>query len=917
MISKLFTTTTSYAIVFLASTTDAVTLTPLDGATAQHAVTFLDYAPIKANPASVQVFADRAWPFISVTDFPDDCQYMRGWQAVKNTPSSEVQWKFESDADITVFVDMWSGQEAAGFENWPDFGSYTNSCRASSVFKQGNPAQKRVYQQHFGPGTVELYGQSWNGGGNYMVFVCPGTLQPISCDPAPAPSDQWIVTPVAGATPQHDVEFIDYPELQANLATTNVFADRLHKFITLGNYPTECKFMRGSTSVKMTAGTETQWSFNTNWDATVFVEMWGGQEGAGFSHWADRGDYVDSCRESSVFIESNPRMHVYQKHYPQGQVDLGGQQWGGSGVYLVFVCPRNVAPLANPCPSNEAPSCPAGFEEVAGTSGFFTASTFTDIHDCADWCLDEEACHSFQFSLTGRVQNHNCLLNLAAVAQSPTPRDGFVMCREEAAGQVDCGADGYKLVMRQTYPFYYGSEHRKLPRNNACPDQTGCRVVDGDYECRMALRSLGLASQSPLAIGDFGLAEPAGCFVVPGAAGNLFKFNSNMSSVSKNAAYQPICRCDMTHDILNHNSNDPTSDNYSILGQLENFRMPNNELQFKFVIENFRNQVGTAYEPFEWAQTSNPVTARDQVITGYRPISNPSVAAPKPTAWGNGLRPSSRPDMCLLDGGQGSNWWYAFACYDKVPATWSDGVRGYPAFNGSQLWNELWMKCPHHHAGTNGCQTFESDLFTADDTCLGVNHFAEVDSCPQDFPTPLTKDECERLGNTARPSWALYQNPVYGGEVTSYRHGTIRLGTNGEACYWNHAQNMYVWISDENATVAQADDFALVCRQQLQPVDCSTYGRRNSCNREGSCVWVGSPQSGQCQHESDEQTCNLFSKQQCLDQRDRCLWPERVGLPRSVGCQAAHEVDCAQLTTRRDCRRARIACNWQGSCRHN
>ena len=104
------------------------------------------------------------------------------------------------------------------------------------------------------------------------------------------------------------------------------------------------------------------------------------------------------------------------------------------------------------------------------------------------------------------------------------------------------------------------------------------------------------------------------------------------------------------------NPTDPSSDNYSILDQMEQFRIGDGRFYFRMTWPDD----ATVYE---WSQTSNPVSEK---LAGYQPISVPYTGK----NW-KGIEPST---SALMDGSISSgNWWYAIGSYQL----WRDGIPSY------------------------------------------------------------------------------------------------------------------------------------------------------------------------------------------------------------------------------------------------
>jgi len=113
------------------------------------------------------------------------------------------------------------------------------------------------------------------------------------------------------------------------------------------------------------------------------------------------------------------------------------------------------------------------------------------------------------------------------------------------------------------------------------------------------------------------------------------------------------------------NPTDPSSDNYSILDQLEQFRNGDGRFYFRMTWPDD----ATVYE---WSQTSNPVSER---LAGYQPISVPYTGR----NW-KGIEPST---SALMDGSiSSSSWYYAIGSYQL----WHDGIPSYAKTNNDYLY---------------------------------------------------------------------------------------------------------------------------------------------------------------------------------------------------------------------------------------
>jgi len=110
------------------------------------------------------------------------------------------------------------------------------------------------------------------------------------------------------------------------------------------------------------------------------------------------------------------------------------------------------------------------------------------------------------------------------------------------------------------------------------------------------------------------------------------------------------------------NSNNPSSDNFAILDQLENFRNGDGVFEFKLTWP------GSNYQDYIWKQRSNPVTKTSRGADGYEPVSVPSNS----NHWG-GLEYNNH--VTLLDGSANHGHWF-YAVGSLTP--WGGGI---PATN--------------------------------------------------------------------------------------------------------------------------------------------------------------------------------------------------------------------------------------------
>jgi len=128
---------------------------------------------------------------------------------------------------------------------------------------------------------------------------------------------------------------------------------------------------------------------------------------------------------------------------------------------------------------------------------------------------------------------------------------------------------------------------------------------------------------------------------------------------------------------LRLNPENPSSDNYAILDELERFRREDGRFYFRMVWPG--DDI-----VYEWSQTSNPVS---ESVEGYEAISVPFTGR----YWG-GLEPST---AALMDGSVNSgNWFYAVGSH----RLWNRGIPSYAKANNDagypQQAVELYVKSP-------------------------------------------------------------------------------------------------------------------------------------------------------------------------------------------------------------------------------
>lgn len=97
----------------------------------------------------------------------------------------------------------------------------------------------------------------------------------------------------------------------------------------------------------------------------------------------------------------------------------------------------------------------------------------------------------------------------------------------------------------------------------------------------------------------------------------------------------------------------PKKSYFSVLDDLEYYRLPNGKFHFKMV---WKDNNGDITDVNEWLQTTNFVTAKKGGVEGYEPITLSSVV----NSWGGLERNMNEGGkQSLADGSIGTEWWYA------------------------------------------------------------------------------------------------------------------------------------------------------------------------------------------------------------------------------------------------------------------
>jgi len=136
------------------------------------------------------------------------------------------------------------------------------------------------------------------------------------------------------------------------------------------------------------------------------------------------------------------------------------------------------------------------------------------------------------------------------------------------------------------------------------------------------------------------------------------------------------------------NADDPTAPLFSILGDLESFRLADGAFEFRLEYPEL-----DAPNTQHWRQTSNPVTRTEGNVTGYEAID-------VPFSWGfRGLEYSAHnwDESALLDGcsWDDGRWWYAIGTHEHFTKDGEEGIPGPgTSDDGGQVVQhvELWVK---------------------------------------------------------------------------------------------------------------------------------------------------------------------------------------------------------------------------------
>jgi len=222
------------------------------------------------------------------------------------------------------------------------------------------------------------------------------------------------------ASSGRDAEMISYSNLAIG---DDVFFDRDYTFTNIGQYESDCYYLKGSNDDKNTPAAFTQWTIHTNFDCIVYLDFWGGQDHAdrGMQVYEVLGQNWDvSQRIGTEWSGGKGPGIVYESVFPSGKIELYGNNGGNRGTYYAFVCPFRHE-----------------FQEIKWQKGNCRGSEVWNTNDnkqwdcvhnvfgpqtraeCAQRCLDEPDCDSFDTEInpnddTGTTKGTCCLFKAGA-----------------------------------------------------------------------------------------------------------------------------------------------------------------------------------------------------------------------------------------------------------------------------------------------------------------------------------------------------------------------------------------------------------------------------------------------------------------------------------------------------------------------
>ena len=121
------------------------------------------------------------------------------------------------------------------------------------------------------------------------------------------------------------------------------FTDRSYTFMDIGNYSSNCYFIRGANEDKNTDPSSVQTILQVPFPSTVYLDFWGGS-----SHVSKVSSWIGSWMEtaykiptefSATGVLSGPGT-VMKRNFGSGTINLMGNNGDGHGTYYSFVCPQ-------------------------------------------------------------------------------------------------------------------------------------------------------------------------------------------------------------------------------------------------------------------------------------------------------------------------------------------------------------------------------------------------------------------------------------------------------------------------------------------------------------------------------------------------------------------------------------------------
>eukprot|EP00931_Biecheleriopsis_adriatica_P084171 TRINITY_DN5790_c0_g1_i1.p1 TRINITY_DN5790_c0_g1~~TRINITY_DN5790_c0_g1_i1.p1 ORF type:complete len:1136 (-),score=84.03 TRINITY_DN5790_c0_g1_i1:254-3661(-) len=283
------------------------------------------------------VYSDRSFTFLDLGSYRSSCYYLRGPNNDKNTEASSVQWTILTLSNSTIYLDFWQDQDTLGFTSWSSGWKLASETGVKLMEHTSPIGPGMVYKKNFTAGTVQLYGNDGNGVSTYIVFVC----------------DQETTTTTTSLPPPFSItaysvagNFMTVHLISSLHLGDPVFTDRTLTLTSLGDYDSDCIYIRGPNDDLNTPAGDVQWVINLSAASTVYLDFWDDQYNLGFASW-NTGWQV-SGRSGITFATYGPGV-VYRKDFGPGSVFLYGNAGenisSGTyvGTYVAIACPEEPA----------------------------------------------------------------------------------------------------------------------------------------------------------------------------------------------------------------------------------------------------------------------------------------------------------------------------------------------------------------------------------------------------------------------------------------------------------------------------------------------------------------------------------------------------------------------------------------------